>query len=316
MAAPDWIESEPGAVATARQLAAFFAAGFRRARLVWTTSCLAALAAVLTAIALTPAHAPRFVIRATEMDRDPESMPQPKRALREYVLFAVFTSSALTQVMTRHDLYPSLRRDNPRAALDSFREDLEVEVYQNYFLEERSVQGAPRSARIALSYASRDRAVAIAVTRELGELIIEHERRVRREQAAADAKRAGEELERANLALSTREREVLDKQLAIQRSGYADPRDEVELVSLLGSLGPRERRVEEARKKKTELELGSAVEQHGMGLHFEVLDDASVPSRVGLGRGGLFVLALVALAFSAPLVAAWVGVSRTERGVP
>ena len=68
-------------------------------------------------------HAPRFVLRVVEANRDPSSMPRLKGELGEYVRQAVFTSGPLFELIRRHGLYPKLMRQNSRAALDSFRED-------------------------------------------------------------------------------------------------------------------------------------------------------------------------------------------------
>src|SRR5262249_39845636 len=138
-------------------------------------------------------YAPKVVLRVVESDRDPAGMPRLKRELGKYVREAAFTSEPLLALVRRYDLYPGLVRENPHTALESFREDIDVDVYQNYFLEERARGSAPRSARLAVSYHASDPERALAVTRELAALIVEHERAARQR----EAERAANEAENA-----------------------------------------------------------------------------------------------------------------------
>ena len=96
----------------------------------------------------------RACLRAARQrgNREPGTLPRPRAArVRDRRLF---TSEPLFRVMATHKLYPGSIKRHPRGALQSFREDIEVEVYGNYFLEERAPTDRPRTARIAVSYRS------------------------------------------------------------------------------------------------------------------------------------------------------------------
>ena len=219
---------------------------------------------------------------------------------------AVLTSAPLLGVMGRHGLYASLARKNAPAALASFREDIDVDVYKNYFLEERSVGSAPRLARLAISYRHADAEVATSVTRELGALVVDHETSVRRDQATSAAERAKHEVDTARQALVLRRSEVAWKEDELQRVGGADPRRQVELIGLLGFRYRLELRQDERERREASLSLGALLERHGMGMSFEVVDDASLPSGPG-ARGEPIAFALASLAFALPLVSMAVG---------
>lgn len=315
MPAESWRESEPGWNVAWRQALSLVRLGFESTALTLLGTLLCALLTVGAVVWLQPAHAPRFVLRVVEMDGDPNTSPRLKRELPEYVNRAVFTSDALLSVMRRHRVQPSLVERDPRTAIESFREDIVVDAYQNYFLEERAPGDVPRSVRIMVSYHSRDRLTAIAVTRDLGQLIVDHERRVRREQAAHAAREAAVALERATRGLSERRLEILEKQLAVQHATEADPVREVELVSLLGSLQLRQRQVDEARTRKTALDLGLAYERQGAGLSFDVADEGEIPRSSETGPGKLALYAAGAFAGLLPFVALAVGAFHTKRGV-
>lgn len=308
-----WLDDEVGVGASVRQGADLLRRGLRRPwRAIFASALLAASFAGAIAFAKRD-YAPRFVLRVVEADRDPGGVPRLKRQLGEYVRQAIFTSEPLFEVIRRYDLYPALMRGNPRAALDSFRQAISVDVYQNYFVEDRSAGEQPRSARVAVSYRARDRVLATAVTRDLGALIARRElanQRAQASDAATDAALARDVLQDA---LQRRSREVLAKQSEIVRASAPDPRLQVELVSLLGSLAALERQSEASNRRAAKLDLGAALEHHGIGLHFDVVEDATSfddGKRLQLElsvAGASFLLGL-------PLIAMALGAFDPQRG--
>ena len=313
MTKQNWLDDEAGVGASLRQGVTLVGRGLRRP---WLTLLATALltSALAGALAVAKrAYAPRFVLRVVEADRDPSSMPRLKRQLGEYVREAIFTSEPLYNLIRRHGLYPTLMRRNARSALDSFREDISVDVYQNYFVEERAAGDLPRSARVAVSYHSTDRALSLAVTRDLGALIIRHELAARREQALDAARNADLARDTLQQALLRRSEEVLTKQNQVGRASAPDPRLQVELVSLLGSLGALERQAQAAERRAATLDLGAAFERRGIGLSFEVVDDATLPSGGGRLQAEILV-AVSSFVLGLPLVAMAMGAFYRGRG--
>jgi hypothetical protein len=299
------LDDEPGVVAGIHQTVRFLKRALRRPLL--SIGLTLAFAGLLVGLMVWKEHrfAPRLVLRAVEMDRNPAQAPRPKRHLREYVLGAVFTSGPLYQLIEKHGLYPSLFRKNRQAALESFREDIDVEVYQNYFIEERSEHDAPRSARVAIRYHSSDRELAVKVTRDLGALLVEHEGKIRRDQSQKAAEAAGHALEAARRQLEKRRATLNSARQRIETDG--DPRAEVEFVGLMGSLPALETRVNDAARLKAAFELGAAFELKHLGLVFEEVDGGSVPASEGLDRRELTLLGVTFFVLGLPLIALGIG---------
>lgn len=299
--------TEPGFGLAARQAAQLF----RRARAYPLSVLVTALLLAASVVGLEwlgeHAFGPRFVLRAVEADRDARTAPRPKRQLREYVMGAVFSNAALRAVMDEHGLYPSLSRNNPQAALESFREDIQVEVYRNYFVEERSAHDAPRSARIAVSYRSEQRELALAVTRELGDLIVKHEQRSRREQAERAAKRAGVEVKRARARYLSHKKKI--NEIAWFEAETEPERQlaRVQLAGLRRTLQSLERDLEVAEQRQAALELGEHLEQQRLGMTFEVVDRAAIPRSAELEPRELVELGLLTFVLGLPLAAMAVG---------
>lgn len=308
-----WLSSEVGVATSIAQAIELCRRGFRRIWLTLLVTTLLGGALLGYVLIRNRDYAPHFVLRVVEADRDTTSSPALKRQLADYVRQAVFTSEPMLELMQKHGLYAKLRRTNARAAIDAFKEDISIETYQNYFVEERRSGSAPRSVRLTVSFHSKDPNVALAVTRDLGALIVQREQARRREQALADASRADQARDILVQALQRRSAEVLSKQREIEQTPKPDARTQVELVGLLGSLDELERQAESAEKRAAALGVGAALERRGIGLHFDVVDDGALPGRAAQLRFELLGMsAAILLAF--PLIAMAVGATAPQRG--
>jgi hypothetical protein len=299
------LDDEPGVAAGIHQMARLVKRAVRRPLVCISLAAVFAALLVGLLVLKEQRFAPRLVLRAVEMDRDPAQAPRPKRHLREYVLGAVFTSGPLYEVIEKRGLYPGLFRKNRRAALDSFREDIDLEVYQNYFIEERSEHAAPRTARVAIRYHASDRELAAQVTRDLATVLVEHEAKIRNEQSQKAAEAAGRALEVAERRLAERRAALNDARKRVETDG--DPHAEVEFVGLSGSLPALETRVNEAARRKAAFELGAALEQKRLGLVFEEVDGGNISASEGLDRGELALLGVTFFVLGLPLIALGVG---------
>ncbi len=297
--AHDWVDEEPGIKVWLAQTARLLRRGLRRP--IWTVSIAVLTAAITTGVKALKEYkfGPRYTLRVVEGDRDPSDSPQTKRLLRQHVEGAIFSNGRLNEVMERHNLYPGLRRNNPRAALDSFREDISVDVYRNYFLEAPSPHRPPRSARIAVRYYSSDRDLALAVTRDLGSLIADHEARTRKRLAEAALARVSNALQRAqdkHLAIRQRLAEVTNE---LARTG--DAKLVVEQTHLLRSLEGTLMLVEGYERRKASFSVGTALETHQLGVSFEVIDPGAIPNAAGLHPRDLIQLSLTVFVLMLPL---------------
>ena len=312
MSRQPWLTSELGVLGALRQSIELCRTGFARVGLtILLTSLVSGL--VLGALVLRErTYAPRFALRVVEARQQTDDVRPLKRQLREYVRQAVFTSAPLLELMRRHGLYPRLAQKNVRAALESFREDIEIEVYQNYFVEERAAGSSPRSARLTVSFRDKDPARALAVTRDLGKLIVEQQRAFRREQVLAMASSAERARDTLVDALRQRSAEIVSKEVALERGAAPNPRLQVELVGLLGSVPALERQVDAADRRAASLGLEATLERHGMGMSFEVVDEGSLPARGGRARA-LLVAGLSTFVLGLPLIATAVGAFATSK---
>jgi hypothetical protein len=298
-------EIERGPAVTLAQAARLIARSRARPLRIVGWAALCAVLVVTGTALVERRFSPRFVLSATEAERDAEIIPPPKRALREYVLGAVFTSSRLLQIAQEQGLYANLVADDPHAAVESFREDIRVEVYRNWFVEERSSKDVPRSARIAITYLSADRRLAMRVTERLGELVVEHELERRRAHADRVARDAEGDLRSARERLLKEKRRWVEKSFAVARDHRAASR--IDLASSTRDLERLEQELELAERRKAALELGGALEHADLGLRFEVVERGDIPISAELEAGELALLGALVFLLGLPLSALGVG---------
>jgi hypothetical protein len=305
MTMQSWIDNEPGARACFRQIVRLLRRGFRRLAVTLAATLLLATLVVARFAIQKHVYAPRVVLRVVETDRDPISSTRPRHDLAVYIREAVWTDESLLDLVRSHGLYPGVK--DPRAALDAFRRDIEVEVSQNYFVQERSATDPARSARVVVRFRSVDPATAMAVTRALAALIVDHELAGRDEQTAwahADVERDLAMARDSQLALRA---EIAATQNEINAAPSADPRLQVRLVSLLGSLEVLGAETTESERRELALSMGAAVERQRIGMRFTVVSDGDLPVAAGLGLGGLGLVGLISLMLGLPFVAVSVG---------
>lgn len=316
MSRQPWLTAELGVAAAARQTIELCRTGFRRPWLICALVLGGSAALSLAILFGRRDYAPELVLRVVEAQHPTGNAPPLKRQLAEYVRQAIFTSGPLFELMQRHGLYPGLLRKNPHAALEAFKEDISVEVYQNYFVEHRARGDAPRSARLTVSFHSKDPHLALAVTRDLGKMIVGHELAARRDQASSAAARAARARDTWVAAWQRRSADIASKRTEIAATTPPDPQLQVELVSLLGSMPALEREVETAERRAANLELGAAWERRGIGLNFEMVDEGALPGRAARARAALWAFGSTLLC-GLPLVALAVGAfSSPTRGRP
>lgn len=309
-----WLDREPTLRDGLMLARSRFLGGLRRPLVVLALAASTALGVHVVRTTIGVEHAPRYVLRVVEPNVDPTMLPPARRQLGEYVRDGVFTREVVLGIIDRQGLYPALRKNDAPRAVESFREDFEVEVEQNYFLEPRAQGDSPRSARLTLSFHSKDPDVALAVTRELGRIVVEREQMARERQAASALAYAEANLARAEHALDERRATISAERAHLLEATVPEPLREVRLVSLLGSLGWRQRELERAQTRKVSLEMGSEREASLLGLSFEVVDSGSIPAREQHGQRRSARIALISFVVALPAAALFAGAFSRSGG--
>lgn len=302
--AQDWYDSEPS---LRRRMTRELQRLVRRARkaplrILVVTSLLTAMA-VWYIGSKGAVYNARVILKVEESEVSEEREPLPMQGLRDYVASLTFTKDNLLTVIEELELFPRRADMGDDWAVASFRENIHVEVYRNFFSGERGYEGAPRSARIAVLYADADPDEAYRITRRLARLVEESERtrrQVRRAEGLAEAEATVE---------AARER-LQAKYTLIGRAG-------VELSEATGKPGEqaairfRIRQLEDsahgdrdvlraAIAELRSLEMSHALAAEELGLRFTVVDER-IPRAPESRRNFLVMLGVAAFCAFLPI---------------
>lgn len=241
---------------------------------------------------------------------DPTSTPRPPRAIHDYILNVALSRSRVERIMEEHQWSTAWRARDRVAAVDQFREDIGVEVDQNFFLYDRRPHDAPRSAHVAIWLKGPDATKTASVLHEIGAEILE-------EQAAYRSARLGQarelvdaELARARARLKSLQERVGPLRLASARA------DGVRALAIRSQIAALENEVPAAieqalalQQLAAETNFSAAAENAQLGLTFELFDESLVASPPDLTRAQLARLAAVvfvmALLLTVPVVGAF-----------
>jgi hypothetical protein len=306
----DWIRREPGMRDVRKELYRLGKRAVRRPIATLSIAIVLTTAVVAVRARKQPRYEATLVLAITEGGEDitKKDAPRPPAQLKAYMSDVALSSARLTKVIEEQHLYPSLFRRDPKKAVESMREDLDVQVYNNYFLLERAPDDPPRSARIALSYAAGSQHVAQTVVHALGQLVVEEEATSRQEATARAARAAADGVEAARNELYDRRASMSRMELSLV---HASPDDattlRVQLAEEDNSMRAAQTRLDEATREENELELRARLEARDLGLRFQVAEEELEVTGLPLGKKKLALLILAVFTFALPLAAMFVG---------
>jgi hypothetical protein len=304
-----WLAAEPGFFEARVEVRRMLRRARRRKLWVLGVAVVVALLAVGKRSRRLPLVQATVTFRVTEgeqMAKD-AAPPPPAKDLKEYIWGVAFSGTRLLAVMEQHGLEADMRERDPLFAVESFRENIELYVWRNYFLVDQGQHGE-RSARLAVTYNGSEVDETQAVAASLAQLVIEEEdrRRALQVEAAVRSAKIGVEHARADL---DRRSEVIARLTEERKTATPERRAviDVEVLDLRKSLRPAMDRLLGAQKELTDLELQLQFETLGAGLRFEKVDEeveivARTPTARGLAIFGVLVFVVVL-----PLAALLVG---------
>ncbi len=280
----------------------------RARRRIWLAIVVATLAcggySALKILRPKPYEA-QLTLRIVEADFDLTAAVRPPREYLNYVWSVFLASPRLRAVIEEHDLYPQKWERAPQLAIEAFRDDLDVVVWRNYFLEEHYGDDLEaRSARVSIAWKDKDPTRVLEVVRALGQIIIEAQAEDRRQQFEL----AQGDLAQANVFASDRllalQRQVARKRIELERArGERRTRLEVELLSLTEEEKLLGKRADEMGSARTRFEITAAWERERSGIRFELVDPGFVLPPSGAGPIGTALIAL-GIFFGSGLLAA------------
>jgi hypothetical protein len=305
----DWVGEEKAAPGMGRELKRLASRARRRwLRTIGYTLVCSAL--VVGAAARKPrSYASRVAFRVTEGSIESKTQPRTNGKLRDYVASVVFSNSHLLSVIKEHDLYPSLMARDPTIAVESMRDDIDVEVWRNEFAVKTAEDDPARTARVAVTFHGNNAKVVFETVSHLGRLIRESEQHSRIAQAESALRLADDQVEQSHQLVESRKRAIVEHELA--RSRAKAPEEGLRLVieqrGLEKSLPRAEKLLAEAETRREQTYMRLQLEKHALGIKWEMIDPGRIEAP-GLSKRALLTwLGIIAFLLALPLCGIGVG---------
>ncbi len=237
-------------------------------------------------------------MRIVEADFDLTTAVRPQRDYVYYIWGVFLSGPHLQKVIEEYELYPDKYERDPQLAVEAMRDDLEVEVWRNYFLEQHYDDDVEaRSVRFSISWQDRDPVLVLSVVQALGRLVVAAQREERREIFQLGQADFAEAASAAAQRLDVVQREQTVRRKKLETAvGDNLARLTIELRDLAAEEKDQGKRLDEMTDTKSRFELEAAWEQQRSGLRFEIVDPGFVEAK---GGGPRQLVASVILVFVA-----------------
>jgi hypothetical protein len=301
MAADPWISDEPRLVSVGGDV---LRRGLRHGRAIVALVALVTATYVAARLSKAPVYEATLYFRLTEGElSDPTHGPRPPADIHQHIWNVSLSRSELARIMSQLRVSSAWLARDPVAAVEAFRDDIELDVLRNDFIVERRQGDPPRSATVTLSLSGGDPERTRAIVHELGSAILRDQ--ATRRTARIDGAKA--ELE-ARLADARRRAETLRGDVAqldvLAQAATADHVGRIGLEARRAALDVQARSADEqaraVERRLAAVAFTGAAEAEQLGFAFELLDERLVaysprlsPGRVALRAVLVFALALV-----------------------
>lgn len=308
----DWLDSESELFSWHRELDRLKRRARSRLFRTLAFAVLATAAVVYMVARRVPLAESRILIRVTEGSVLREDEPISSRDLGQFLNDSALSSRNLLQLIDKHGLYPLERTRGDLYALEEMRDHLSLEVYRNYFLEQRGYNMDVRTARIVVRFLDEDPAVSFALASDIAQLIIDSETRRREETSRGLAGVTQRAVDNAAATLQERQQELLSKQTALAEAKRKEDKEEVaglqvEMSRLTRDLENQSTQLRKARENKARADLKLALESQGINLFYEIVDERPPPPQPAGKEIRLAMIGLAAFLIILPLCAIAVG---------
>ena len=278
----DWYAAEEDVHSWRRELLRLKRRARARLPLTLVCSVVVTAAAVWFISGRNPPAESRVLIRVTESQLLRQDSPLTTGDLSAYLYDAAFTNQNLMTIIEKHDLYPLARARGDSVAVETMKWYTDIDVYRNYFLIARAYNDPVRSVRVAIKFQHDDPEISIAVTRDLAQLVIDTESNRRSGESGKLAELAGAALDRASETFERRRFDLADRQRALAEAKKRGDEDrvaslQVEIQRLGKEINVNTQSVRHARESKRRADLQYAMDQGGVGLIFQIVDERPPP---------------------------------------
>jgi hypothetical protein len=280
----DWEDVEPGFAFARAEARRLFYRSSERWPLLLLLGVFFATLFVLKRELLRPPFTAELVLRIVESDKDLTKDLRPPRAYKDFIWGVCLSGPQLTKIIEAHKLYPTYYRRDPQLAVEAMRDDLDLEIWGNYFDPDYFDPNEARTARVSISWHHRDPELALTVVRELAAVIDKEQSDERNEAFRAGGVGIAEVADRAEDRVSAMRQTIVRDEIAfLHASGERRAQLSVTLHDLREQVKKLQLQTDEVRKEASRVQIEAAWEKTSSGIRFELLEPGVVLPREGGG---------------------------------
>jgi hypothetical protein len=274
MAAGDeWIGDEVRMVALARQV---LARALRRPLRVFVFAAVATVAVVGGRAAKAPTYEATLYFHLLEGDLiDPRNAPRPLRDIRQYISTVALSRERVERLMQKYHVSSAYLARNREAAIDDFKDEIQVDVSRNYFLYDRRLGDEPRSAQVTIALSGDDAARARAMVHEIGDAILQDQKNQRTGRLNQARELFGERLDQARDRVRTLQASI-DRLWVMANA--SDPRSAIAIRAQIAATQAETRgaidQMLAVERRSSDLAFSANVEGMQLGLRLELFDES------------------------------------------
>jgi hypothetical protein len=274
----DWEAQEPGFAEGRKELPRLLRRSRSRRLLILFIACLVTSGMVAWKVLHPPKREAKLALRIVESDFDLTKSVRPIHNYTDYIWGVFLSGPRLQKIILAHKLYPKQYEKDPQMAIEAMRDDMDVEVWRNYFLEEHyEDDDEARSVRFSISWKTTDPQLALDVVRDLAQTVVLAQTEERREVFSMGQEDVRVEAEEAYERLAAVRTAEAQRRTALAGAGAAKKaRLMVELADLEDEEKDQVLRLEGLTDTKSRIEITAAWEHERSGLVFEMVDPGYV----------------------------------------
>lgn len=297
----DWSKSEPGFRELVDELRRLLRRGRQRMGIVVFALLVATSLLVFRQATKVRNYPARIVLSLTENPRVEQAPITTSTDLRNYINFGVLTDTRLKEILQRHHYRQSALELNARGVIETFREEVDIDVFKNEFAVPRYGSQESRSALVSIELWLPDPEQALAIVRDLGSLVVQRDEETRTERVRIQRNEA-----RALEAVARHDHEKLQRDQAqtvvelSEAQGLRRGQLMVDLSTLERAITASKGRLDDAERARRSLDFQSAASAESIAAHWERVDWGSAAIKIDeritvLVNGVLGVLLLLPL---------------------
>lgn len=270
----EWYDDEePGGQVARRELLRLIKHGHSKKITILLITIVISSFFIFRSLTKLPSYSSSITFRVIEQKRaiDTGERLMSKGAIIEYILDGILNHQTSLKLVQKHNIYKPEMKIDERLATSELVNDLDIRVFQNFFLETDSDNA--RSAHVKILYAAKDPTTSFAVVQDVARLIRNDALKTRKQETALFRSQTERALQESRRSLNEIETQMANIRVAQNTAhGQESALLRFKMRKLRGAQISIENQTQQVELSKAQNELRASMEEQYAGLTFYLVD--------------------------------------------